>query len=821
MDRQGNIGVKMSTVSNYYYQVWIKSKWDLQWLLARDIEPLNCTDVMAPELPKATFRYRYGSGRWEDNYPMTNGSQIDSHLNVYIRITASTSSDFSDEFVYWAGIIPAEQLIMLGRSDSVITVDQVFTAYGLESLLKTRIDHGWVIPSPSNTPVKIGHLPVFNSRVNDGNITGNRSTIKHYVPVADLEEVSYVFSGVEDDVAPAQWSNFDIIEYLIKLSQPFAFTGTGPVFNLGYSAEIGEYLKTIIDVYDFTKMRFDQAMNMLVSRSRGLAWYVYVNIDDEVFLSIRSILDEEFTVADNTVPACLEAYKVNIDLNDEQDQAKVALSYDNGQKYDKVIVRGARFKVCGTFAYYDGTLIEGWTGGSGSEEEAYLAGASGRADYGSLTDDEKAVANDVYRAADRFDRVFSTFIVPASWDWKLAGHNANPALTPDTAEISEENASYFNVGKRFLSHLPWKEGADSNPYNVDPRWRRPFALLSDGENFFFPDKRPKKSGSVRPLSNQLGIEIKFSPNHVMAEGYWDGAEPSGYDPDEEETAVDYFWTLVTAMVETDQHVQVSNLLVENQTEALRTLIIDIPSAELWYVVPDTITDVDENGTGIADENGVVARDDRDTLKAILAAASAWYSKTQYKLAVVTKRIYRHALVGQMFVFDDPADDSEQLGSLITSSVTDFVTSTVTLRTDYAELDIAAAGLSLRSAPASSPTRAHTAATLGNVVAKMEQLKSSVDTIPLRPALPSAAGEGSESRKAYAKTDAGAGTTLVCYLDTDLTGEEVTVDFEITGGEHLNETIPRIETGKRIYIKADKDVAGGWSAVQTFQATVDC
>ena len=112
------------------------------------------------------------------------------------------------------------------------------------------------------------------------------------------------------------------------------------------------------------------------------------------------------------------------------------------------------------------------------------------------------------------------------------------------------------------------------------------------------DKRAKKSGSVRPLANQLGIEIKFSPNHVMAKGYWTGAEPSAYDPDEDETAVDYYWTLVTAMVATDQHVQVSNILIEDQTEVLKTLIIDIPGAELWYVVPQTITDVDEDGTGV-------------------------------------------------------------------------------------------------------------------------------------------------------------------------------------------------------------------------------
>jgi hypothetical protein len=74
------------------------------------------------------------------------------------------------------------------------------------------------------------------------------------------------------------------------------------------------------------------------------------------------------------------------------------------------------------------------------------------------------------------------------------------------------------------------------------------------------------------------------------------------------------------------------------------------------------------------------------------------------------------------------------------------------------------------------------------------------------------------RKAYAKTDAGGGSTITCYLDTDGTGQEITVYCEICGGSALNEAIPRLEDGDRIAVWND---AGTWRSIMTFQATEDC
>jgi hypothetical protein len=78
--------------------------------------------------------------------------------------------------------------------------------------------------------------------------------------------------------------------------------------------------------------------------------------------------------------------------------------------------------------------------------------------------------------------------------------------------------------------------------------------------------------------------------------------------------------------------------------------------------------------------------------------------------------------------------------------------------------------------------------------------------------------GGRIRKAYAKADAGSGATITCYLDTDSTGVEITVNCEICGGSALNSAIPRLENGDMITVWND---AGTWRSVMTFQATEDC
>lgn len=74
------------------------------------------------------------------------------------------------------------------------------------------------------------------------------------------------------------------------------------------------------------------------------------------------------------------------------------------------------------------------------------------------------------------------------------------------------------------------------------------------------------------------------------------------------------------------------------------------------------------------------------------------------------------------------------------------------------------------------------------------------------------------RLAYCKNDAGAASTIVCYLDTDTTGAEITVTCSIAGGGNLNAAVPRLTDGLRIVVIK---VGLTWHCVTTFNNSMDC
>ncbi len=76
----------------------------------------------------------------------------------------------------------------------------------------------------------------------------------------------------------------------------------------------------------------------------------------------------------------------------------------------------------------------------------------------------------------------------------------------------------------------------------------------------------------------------------------------------------------------------------------------------------------------------------------------------------------------------------------------------------------------------------------------------------------------ETHLAYAKDDAGAGTTLDCYLDTDTTGTEVTVNFSIIGGTNLNAALPRLSDGDLIFVE---NIKGSWYCKNLFADAEEC
>jgi len=74
------------------------------------------------------------------------------------------------------------------------------------------------------------------------------------------------------------------------------------------------------------------------------------------------------------------------------------------------------------------------------------------------------------------------------------------------------------------------------------------------------------------------------------------------------------------------------------------------------------------------------------------------------------------------------------------------------------------------------------------------------------------------RNAYCKTDAGEGSTIVCYLDVDGTGTEITVNCDISNGNDLNTATRRLKNGNRLAVYK---IGSSWYAAEGFDTDEEC
>lgn len=657
---------KTLRVTTFYKELWSD-----EWTHAPHWQPVHAVKAAAPAFGSATFRLLYGDGKWEDATDLKDGTELDTYVYYYVQIRGYYGEH---EIILWTGIIPTENFRLLGKSNSqgTATADQFIQAVSLDALLETRIDGGWVRSTVVNDIVWIDELQTFNRRYEfGGSVIGNRSHLK--MPVQREEWLnsinSYFFAPDQ-----AEWGNYDIVEYLIQNYQFY----NGPQFSVlaadeNEDDEIITSLNQLVDVYSFhatTTIR--QALNMLISRSRGFSWRYDVDADDNVSIVPFSLLDEPIGLGSIHLPA--NPNKLELDLWEHTTQVTVDVTQDIRPTYDRIIVRGAKIKSCCSLRSFDSSLEKAWTD---EEEVAFQLAAKDTEGYSSLNETEKAELNDKYRSTDKFSRVYTTFRVPRIWDW-VVGNWAwekeafvNPKRKSDGLLYLNEQGPYWTVDKRLLPKLPLVVGIDyanldddGNPINsndddAEPEFRKLFAVVEnrlDGK-YVYVEKAEPAPGTVRPLSREMGIEIKFNPQYLLARGHWSAeAEPSKW-PSEEIFTYGFNWKkiIATVFIETDQYNQLT--LDLNEYENKRTLTIEIPDAELWYLVPGTVLDIDANGQLVkfddaGDPTRRFLRDDRNKLRAAMAAAKAWYGKEHNKMAVTIQGIDVGAPLGTLIIGGD-------------------------------------------------------------------------------------------------------------------------------------------------------------------------
>lgn len=78
--------------------------------------------------------------------------------------------------------------------------------------------------------------------------------------------------------------------------------------------------------------------------------------------------------------------------------------------------------------------------------------------------------------------------------------------------------------------------------------------------------------------------------------------------------------------------------------------------------------------------------------------------------------------------------------------------------------------------------------------------------------------GGAIKRAYCKTNAGSGSTIVCYLGIDATGTEITVNCDLFEATDLSACLPLLTDGKAIPVYK---VGDNWYCAWWFSGTEDC
>lgn len=673
------------------FQIATKKQWTDEWKNLDYLELLGFSVSVAPTMSKATMRWRTGKIKQEDQTKFSTVKPQDLK-NQFVRIqlippkgndqNQPNNNNAPKPTTVWVGVIVEETDDIGGLDatgdDQVATTDQNFVAYGLEYLLKKTPIYGSFITNDGSTSDYIDTGLVFNERFTHGpTAIGNRSAAK--ITPGNENPKCYHFAKA-DPANPANsvWAAYDILEYLLSVypvDENVQFTLGGQA-----TAALG---KLQLPRVNLEGKNVYEALNSLIDRRRGLGWCVRTDAKtDAPTVHIFTVFDQVITTSDgDTIPA--NAEQNPLDLSARSDDISIEslnVGDDATGAVGNIYVEGERIITAFTLSVADGNLEKAWTD---AQETTYCQGAN----VSNSVDGYKQ-KNDAARALEGLSNVYTTFRVPNAWDW-TAGNGrggsksaANPGVKQDGSLDTGNPATARAWGMKFLRHLPWQKSpgsadsipdfeapmafikyqgtADSSGAVPSPQW----VLLHKLVPFAPP-------AHLLVLENDFGIKLEISGDYLAK------APITTLSPGEATPAYDWHDLMVTAAVRTDATVNAwDSIDGENRNQGI---YIRVPGAELWYVLPNTVYDVDASGKPKSFAGkpanaiqgllaafdptaslNLIIRDDSSRLRRLLAMAKGWYSKSRRPFEMHTRKFVQNYPVGS-YISSIKTGDSDGSG----------------------------------------------------------------------------------------------------------------------------------------------------------------
>lgn len=634
-----------------FQTVWCRWNWTDDWEYVPWLWPDTAVESAAPSIPNAEFTWHAG---YQKNYYNT-GFDSFYPLNIqdaFIQIRVHSEWGW---FAAWTGIVQNETNTNpgLNPNNGYQCLDQKITAVGLEFILMRRRINNSIISTDIDT---INRPLVFNEQSSRGpSYLGNRSA------TADSRGV-YWFGGTDS------WTNLDIANYVL-----INYVPTATPFYL-----VGELdaLSQIVETHNLFGMTVYDALNQLIDRRRGLSWRVIQDQENNIAVWVFSTIADPISFGGVDIPANRWQDVINFDGYPDVHPSFTTI---RSETYDRVIVDGSAIKVCSSYSFDNATLEEGW---SIAEEEAYEADT------------------DENRSTDTYNRVFTFYRVPNDWPWTYysleddTAQNVLPTVNYNgDVDFTDTTQLPYMASRRFLPWLPDQVTTDAD--NAEPEFRSPFVLIAvPGTPAVYAyvdlltavdDRDINDDYDVRLSDREMGFYVKGQKNHTLGLNQF-----TGRDADDTATAeVDYATMIATMLVETDAVLRVSYLIPNNLgSNAGKDLIIHVPDAEYWYIAEGTVADVVDGELQFYVPGA--QRDDTDRLRAIAAAALAWYSVPRNIIEYSCDELLDMHPVGMMVRgIGNSAGDYGNVGTVVTERAWNFIEGgggVTRVRTGFSELD---------------------------------------------------------------------------------------------------------------------------------------
>lgn len=699
-----------------YVNTSLELKADPSWVLWPHLIAESLLVGVSTTVDTATLRWRFG--RLDREADLPSAAAVDGAvdwrdpaflLGKYVRLVCASRG------VDWVGFVLVEGKArgpqveiddgIGGTLEALADGEQLFTAVGLEWFLQRQtVNSAWVRRS-DDTVLHVQRPIPFNGGYGDG-----RSLA--YDKRENKEPGLQYFTDSPDSAE--LWTAQKIVEYLLSNYGPADETFADSPIGFQLAASAAPYLNWFTPTIECAGRSVWQILNDVIAAGRGLLWWLAWTEPGAAPMAtiyVSSMATGPVAMpGGGTLPIALSTF-ADPAFDDQSLLAHPTIARDLGRRFHRVIARGARRRAVFTVSLESGNLEASW---KSTEETTYRT---------ALGADPKA--NDRYRQARRFERVYQCFQIPVDWNGTSNDGGSAPGGSDFACpQVPQGSLSIIGAepiampGLRLLRTMPTRVGWDyedataptpRDPDEVTPEFQRPFAVFDIGESggsgpkWRFSEelsttaedetnaKTKKTSFHLRVLEGVAGVQLSPGSGmpHALALNHFDPVTDGATEHNPE---VDFDKLRCTVCGEWDAYCEGAWPVAIPAASPVHTLYLYLGDRyRLDWLAEGTIYDA-EGDTLKTVTTGGPLRDDRDRLVEIAKLAHEWYGVERAELALAVTGLPNLSwlvALGSLVTTIGSGDQLETINAVVSQIDYDFGADVMRFSCGFTELNFEA------------------------------------------------------------------------------------------------------------------------------------